>query len=134
MERQFTLDELCTLTELPRRTIRYYIQLGLAPRPLGETRAAYYTQQHLDVLLRIRQWTEAGIALERIRELLSGAPDPVPPRPRGPGTIEVWSHLVLADGVELQVEPGRAGLSAEQVRALHAGILALMDQIKEGKQ
>ena len=33
--RSFTLDELCTLTDLPRRTVRYYVQIGLVPRPAG---------------------------------------------------------------------------------------------------
>jgi len=95
--RRFTFDELCSLTELPRRTVRYYVQLGLVDRPIGETRAAYYTGRHLDQLLQVRKWTQAGVSLDRIRELLHGAPPDVPPRPRGPGTVEVWSHLVVAD-------------------------------------
>lgn len=44
------------------------------------------------------------------------------PAPRRPGTVEVWSHLVVADGVEMTVEPGRAGLAPEQVRALLRGV------------
>jgi hypothetical protein len=31
--------------------------------------------------------------------------------------VEVWSHVVVADGVELHLEPSSAGLSAEQSRA-----------------
>lgn len=118
--RRFTLDELCTLASVPRRTVRYYIQIGLLDRPAGETRGAHYLSGHLDTLLRIRQLADAGVSLDRIREVLSGVPPAVLLRPRGPGTVEVWSHLVIADGVELQVEPGRAGLSPEQVRALFA--------------
>ena len=112
----FSLDELCTLVELPRRTVRYYIQVGLVDRPHGETRAARYGPRHVEQLLSIRKWTAAGLSLERIRELLHGAEPPVAPRPRGPGTVEVWSHLVVADGVELTVEPGRAQLSPEALR------------------
>jgi len=130
-ERTFTLDELCALAELPRRTVRYYIQIGLVDRPDGETRAARYGARQAEQLLAIRKWTEAGVSLERIRELLSGAPPPVPPRPRGPGTVEVWSHLVVADGVELTLEPGRAGLSPEQARALMSGVLALYNDIRK---
>lgn len=128
--RTFTLDELCALVELPRRTVRYYIQLGLVDRPEGETRAARYGPRHVEQLLAIRKWTDAGVSLERIRDLLSGAPPPVAPRPRGPGTVEVWSHLVVADGIEITLEPSLAGLTPEQartffngVRALHADIL-----------
>ncbi|MCD6674318.1 MAG: helix-turn-helix domain-containing protein [Burkholderiaceae bacterium] len=127
--RHFRLDELCALAELPPRTVRYYIQLGLVDRPIGETRAAYYTGEHLAQLLQIRKWTQAGLSLERIRELLLGAPPEVPPKPRGAGTVEVWSHLVVAEGVELMVDPSRAGLGPEQVRALFAGVGGVMQRI-----
>jgi DNA-binding transcriptional MerR regulator len=130
-DRSFSLDELAALADLPRRTVRYYIQLGLVDRPVGETRAAHYTTWHVEQLLAIRKWTQAGVSLERIRELLSGEVPPVPPRPRGAGSVEVWSHLVLADSVELMLEPGRAGLSPTQVRAFFRGVMALYDTIKK---
>ena len=128
--RTFTLDELATLADLPRRTVRYYIQLGLVDRPIGETRAAHYLPRHLEQLLQIRKWTAAGVSLERIRELLSGEPPPVPQRPRGAGSVEVWSHLVVTDGVELTLEPSRAGLAPEEVREFFRGVLALYENIK----
>ena len=59
-DQQFTADELATLANVPRRTLRYYIQLGLVDRPVGETRAAYYTRQHLRRLLEIREYTDQG--------------------------------------------------------------------------
>ena len=31
--------------------------------------------------------------------------------------VEVWSRVTLADGLEVHLEPGRAGLTPEQVRA-----------------
>jgi len=133
----FTLDELSALAELPRRTVRYYIQIGLLERPGGVGRGAHYSQRHLEQLLEIRKWTGAGLSLERIRELLSpeggGAPVP-PPLPRKPGTVEVWSHVVLGDGVELTVEPKRAGLSPEQVRALAQGVSELYAKIRSEEE
>lgn len=119
----WTLDELAALVDLPRRTVRYYIQIGLVDRPEGGTRAARYGQRHLGQLTRIRRWSEAGLSLERIRELLAGEAAPVPERPRRPGTVEVWSRLFIADGVELSIEPGRAGLGPEQVRAFAAAVM-----------
>lgn len=132
--RRLTLDELAALVELPRRTVRYYIQLGLVDRPVGETRAAYYTAGHLDQLLTIRKWTDAGLSLERVRELLEGADPAVPPpRPRQPGSVEVMSHLIVADGVELVIEPGRAGLKPEEVRELFKALLtAHSDIVRRG--
>ena len=129
MKTTYTLDELASLAGLPPRTVRYYIQLGLVDRPEGETRAARYGTRHVEQLLQVRKWSEAGVSLERIGEILAGEPPAVPPKPRAPGTVEVWSHLVLADGVELTLEPSRAGLSPEQVRAFHRGALALYRDI-----
>jgi len=129
--RTYSLDELCTLSELPKRTVRYYIQIGLVDRPEGETRAAHYSGRHLEQLLAIRKWTQAGVSLERIRELLDDAPAPVPQRPRASGTVEVWSHLVVADGIEITLEPGRAGLTPEQARAFFKGVLALHQNITQ---
>ena len=124
-DNRFTLDDLCALTDLPKRTVRYYIQIGLVDRPVGETRAAYYTALHLDQLLTIRKWTGAGLSLDRVRELMSDVdPGVPPPRPRQPGSIEVCSHLVIAEGIELVIEPGRSGLGPEEVRSL---LRAVMD-------
>ena len=127
----FGIDEIGALAELPRRTVRYYIQTGLVDPPEGAGRGARYARRHVEQLLQVRKWQLAGLSLERIAEIMRrpDADAPLPPAPRRPGTVEVWSHLVVADGVELVIEPGRARLSPEQVRALfravagfHAGI------------
>lgn len=128
LPKTFSLDELCALAELPKRTVRYYIQIGLLARPVGEKRGAHYLPSHLEQLLRIRKLAQSGVSLERIREVLSGEPTPVPVRPRAAGTVEVWSHLVVADGVELTIEPGRAGLSPEQVRHLFRAVMRLYEE------
>src|SRR5690606_8141746 len=126
----YPLAELCTLADLPVRTVRYYVQIGLVDRPEGETRAARYGRRQLEQLLSIRKWTAAGVSLERIRELLRGEDAPVPPRVRQPGSVEVCSHLLVADGVEVVIEPGRAALSPEQVRDFVKGVMALYGQVK----
>jgi DNA-binding transcriptional MerR regulator len=133
----YALDELCTLAELPRRTVRYYIQTGLVDRPDGIGKGASYGPRHLDQLLQIRKWQLAGLSLERIGELLRREPAdplPLPPTPRRPGTVEVWSHLVVADGIELTLEPGRAGLGPEQVRALFRAVTRAYEDIRNEKE
>ena len=130
----FALDELCTLSDTSRRTVRYYIQLGLVDRPIGETRAAHYVGRHLEQLLKIRQFTDAGVSLERIREVLSGEVPPVPPRQRKPGSVQVKSHLFIAEGIELQISPEDAGLTPEQVRLFIRNVMqAYQDLHKESK-
>ncbi len=121
----YTLNELCVLADLPVRTLRYYVQNGLIDRPDGETRAARYGAKHLEQALLVRKWTAAGVSLERVRELLHGAAPAVPARPKAAGSIEVCSHLVVADGLEVVIEPTRAGLTPEQVREFARGVMAL---------
>ena len=130
----FSLNELCLLAELPLRTVRYYMQIGLVDRPIGETRAAHYLGRHLEQLLRIKQLTEAGVSVERIREVLAGGDTLAPVRPRRPGSIEVRSHLYVAPGIELQISPEDAGLSPEQVRALISAVMNAFQAISETKK
>lgn len=125
----FSLDELCNLAACPKRTVRYYIQIGLLPRPEGEKRGAHYLQSHLDALLRIKQLSEAGISLERIAEVLAGEPPVLPPRPRAIGSIDVRSHIYIAPGIELQVSPEQAAASPEQIRNLARRVLAAWHDI-----
>ena len=115
---RLTLDDLASLTGTTARTVRFYIQQALVSRPEGAKRGAFYTRRHVEQLLMIRRWTDAGLSLDRIRELVAGAPEDPPPTPARAGTAEVWSRVTLADGLEIHLEPGRAGLSPEQVRAL----------------
>ena len=131
----FSLEQISTLVELPRRTVRYYIQSGLVDRPEGIGKGAYYTDQHVEQLLMIRKWQLAGLSLKRIAELLKQqASGPLPPTPRRAGTVEVWSHLVVTDGVEVNIEPGRAGLSPEQVRVFFQQVTKIFKQIQENKE
>jgi len=129
---RFSLDDICTLADLPRRTVRFYIQEGLVDRPKGAKRGAYYTREHLDQLLAIRKWQRAGLNLERIRELVSEPADEEafpPERPRRPGDVTVRSHILLCPGVELVIDPQQADLTPEEVRRLAREAAALLDRI-----
>jgi len=129
-DRRYSADELATLAGVPRRTLRYYIQLGLVDRPIGETRAAYYIWQHLRQLLEVRRLTEQGFSLERVQELLARGDEPPPAAatPRA-GSISVQSHVHLADGVELVIDPDRARLTPEQLRRFARETLAAYARI-----
>jgi DNA-binding transcriptional MerR regulator len=130
MSKTFSLDELCTLTDLPKRTVRYYMQMGLVDRPIGETRAAHYLTAHLDQLLKVKQLTDAGISLERIAEIQNGEEVPIPAKPRKPGDIQVKSHIYVAPGIELQISPEEADMSPEQIRALVKAVMKTIQEIK----
>ncbi len=132
---RIAIDELCALVDLPRRTVRYYIQEGLVDRPAGAKRGAYYTRRHLEQLMTIRTWQRAGLSLERIRELVSGggetsSPLP-PPRARRPGDVTLRTHVTLAPGVELVIDPQEAGLGAEAVRSIVRRAASLVEQTRK---
>jgi DNA-binding transcriptional MerR regulator len=134
-DKTFSMDELAALAELPRRTVRYYIQTGLLDRPVGYGKGARYTSQHVEQLLLIRKWQHAGLSLERVAEILKAGEDgSLPPAPRRAGSVEVWSHMIVADGVEVVLEPGRAGLSPEQVRAFFRAVFSEFERVTKGDQ
>ena len=126
----FSFDELCALVELPSRKVRYYIQMGLVDRPDGLNKGAKYATRHVEQLLSIKKWQGAGLSLERIRELLRGSADEPPPKRRVPGTVEVWSRLLVAPGIELHVEAGESGLSPEQLRDFFRNVSAAYQETK----
>jgi len=114
---KLTLQQLSERAEVPGRTIRFYIQKGLLAGPEGETRGAYYTESHLAELLRVKTWQETGLSLDAISGLLQARSEP-PVSPNRPGAVEVRSHLIVADGLELVVAPERSGLTQTQLRQL----------------
>lgn len=116
-----TLKQLSEQSGIPERTIRFYIQKGLLPRPMGDRRGAFYTQDHLGELLRIRQWQEVGLSLDAIGDLLLAKRES-PVSPSRPGSIEVRSHLIIADGLELMVAADRTSLTQAQIRQLFQAI------------
>mgnify|MGYP003434655752 FL=1 len=128
----FTLQQLVELTELPMRTIRYYIQIGLVDRPIGERRTASYNQQHLQQLLSIKQWSDAGLSLERIRLLISNPQQVVAhlPEPALPGSVTVIRQITLVPGLTLNVDGQASGVSDAQIQALARAVLAAWQEIK----
>jgi DNA-binding transcriptional MerR regulator len=127
---RYSIDQLSALAGVTPRTVRYYIAQGLLDRPEGEKRGAHYLRRHLEQLLVTRRWTDAGLSLDRIRELHAGAPEDPPRRAAAPGSVEVWSRVTIADGLEVHLEPGRSGLAPEQMRAMVRGITALYRQVR----
>jgi hypothetical protein len=101
----YNADELADLGGVTRRTVRYYVQEGLIPPPLGVGRGRHYGPAHLERLLEVRAQQEAGLSLDHIRARRAPAPggghhEPRPPQPL-PRTT--WRRLALAPGVELHV-------------------------------
>lgn len=135
---QFNLDALSQLAGLPVRTIRYYIQSGFVAKPTGVGRGAHYNTTHLEQLLEIKKWQDAGLSLTRIQMLLEGRDGSglIPPKPAPkPGHVAVWSRVHIHDGVEVHLDPQASGLTPEQSRAFLTATLEAFERItSESKQ
>ena len=99
----YAIGELADLGGISRRTVRYYVQEGLLPPPLGLGRGNHYGREHLDRLLQLKALQETGRSLDEIRQLLgqrtpASAPVPAPPLPR-----TAWRRIEVTPGVELHV-------------------------------
>ncbi len=131
MTQKYSLSELSVLSETPARTIRFYIQKGLLPPPEGQRRGATYHQQHLERLVKIRNWQQAGLSLQAITELFETEDTP-PPLPKiNQGEIRVCSHINLGAGIELVIDPSLCQLSQAQLRTLAQTTLATISSLKE---
>jgi DNA-binding transcriptional MerR regulator len=68
MEQEYSIQELCDITGLPRRTIHFYTQQGLLPPPSGAGLGARYSDTHLTRLRLIPILRQRGLRLDQIRE------------------------------------------------------------------
>ena len=105
--RDYGIAELAELGGVSRRTVRYYVQEGLLPAPLGVGRGRHYGPAHLAQLLRVKALQEEGRSLTEIRAILAGNRNGSgePRLPTAPSRSP-WTRLTLAPGVELHVAGG----------------------------
>jgi len=114
---KYGIEDICRLTGLTRRTVRFYIQKGLLDKPFGEKKGSWYSQQHLERLARILQLSSAGLSLDAIaRQLESQDGDGPALETVTPGAVSVKSHITVARGLELVVCPDQAQMRPEQLR------------------
>jgi DNA-binding transcriptional MerR regulator len=63
---RYTIDDVMRLTGVSRRTLRYYVTLGLIPPPDGRGVGLHYRQEHVDAILRVLEAKERGESLAAI--------------------------------------------------------------------
>jgi DNA-binding transcriptional MerR regulator len=123
LEPLYGIEELAERGGVSRRTVRYYVQLGLLDAPTGVGRGRHYTEAHLAQLIRVRELQERGVALNEIGRAAA-------PASAGPALAEqsTWTRVVLADGVELHLRGRR--LDDTRIRALQAAITEVIGEEK----
>jgi DNA-binding transcriptional MerR regulator len=66
----YTIDQICEMTGVPRRTVRYYVEEGLLERPIGRGRGGNYLDSHVERLRKIKSLQEQGWTLSSIERHL----------------------------------------------------------------
>jgi DNA-binding transcriptional MerR regulator len=103
---RYAIGDLAELGGVSRRTVRYYVQEGLLPAPLGVGRGNHYGAEHLHQLLHVKKMQEAGRTLDEIRASLQNDPSrrlKTPKRHEASVERTLWRRIGLAPGVELHV-------------------------------
>lgn len=72
---RFSLSDLARASGVPERTIRFYIQQGLVPRPEGSKRGSYYEAKHLEALLTTARLVASGLSLSAVARMVEGGLD-----------------------------------------------------------
>ena len=109
----YNIETLAKLAGLTRRTIRYYVQRGLLKPPQGGGRGSYYTDEHLERLEKIKKWSEQGVPLIHVRDMLEGkTPNDLIDVETGIRTV-FQEKCLLDEGIELTFRQGQ--LSDEEL-------------------
>ncbi len=71
IQNEYLIQELAEKAGVSLRTIRYYQQEGLLPKPINRGKYAYYNQEHLERLLLIQELKKNYLPLKEIREQIN---------------------------------------------------------------
>jgi DNA-binding transcriptional MerR regulator len=121
----FKIDDLASMTGLSRRAVRFYVQQKLLDPPSSLGRGSHYRQAHLEQLRRINELQSAGHSLDEIRQILRGGgasenakPQAVRRRIRPLVSAQLWTRVLVADGIELSFDARRFSPRAEHLAQL----------------
>jgi DNA-binding transcriptional MerR regulator len=99
----YSIGEIAKLTSVSRRTVRFYVQLELIPPPLGVGRGNHYTDEHRELILKIRELQRDGVPLDQMCIALKGEPL----EPAFEPERELVTRIKLYDGIWLEVAHGQ---------------------------
>jgi DNA-binding transcriptional MerR regulator len=110
-DERYGVEELAALGGVTRRTVRYYVQEGLLPAPLGVGRGRHYGAEHVARLQALKALQEQGLSLDEIRRQPSRGARREPRSAAAPSVAPVtrsaWTRLEIAPGLELHVSGQR---------------------------
>lgn len=131
---KYTLDNLSELTSFSKRTIRYYIQIGLLNKPFGAGRGAYYDDSHLQKIMEIKKWQDIGLSLEKIIERVNktgseknnqNIDTPIPVLDKR----QIFQRITLSEGIELNVSVNNSSLTESEIEILTLNMQLMINNI-----
>jgi DNA-binding transcriptional MerR regulator len=105
---KYKLAALCEMTGFTPRQVHELSHRGALPPPVGHARSAHYTDEHVDLLRKVRQWTVSGISVTRIVEHIRSSSTPPSSYPLDPDAVvtERWTRARIGQMVEIAVVMG----------------------------
>ena len=125
---RLSLAELSERSEIPPRTIRYYIAQGLLPGPLNSGRSATYGDEHLRLLNKIKKMQSQGLTLAEASFSLGGETSGELAEPTS------WLEYELSDDVVVRVRSGISPWRHKTIRGVLAETAAKLQYRKEEKE
>lgn len=122
-DKKYRLEDLSELTGFPRRTIRFYIQKGYLAPPMGQKRGSYYTNEHLEALLKIKRLSQKNVPLKQMTSYEEDSIDVPEPQV---GSISWCSHIYLGSGMTLVIDSRKAGFKADDLPSLSEELIEVV--------
>lgn len=94
---EFRVEDLALATDLSVDTIRFYQKRRLLPPPRRVGRVAWYSDEHIARIARIRELQDRGLSLALIRRLLDGELNPTDAPLAEAVASEVASEVITRD-------------------------------------
>ncbi|MBW1990539.1 MAG: MerR family transcriptional regulator [Deltaproteobacteria bacterium] len=116
----YSIGELAELAKVSRRTVRFYVALGLISPPLGRGRGRHYTDQHLQEILTIRRLQARGVSLAelQVRRQQQGRLAWMAEPPPAPLPARMVTRITLDEGVVLEFAHDLTGLTPGEMLEL----------------
>lgn len=110
----YSIEELAKMAGVTRRTVRFYVQRGVIPPPLGLGRGKHYTEEHLERILKIQALQREGIILDQINDYLQASTAVTPTD----FERELVTKIKLSEGIWLEIEDNARMPSLHVLRQL----------------
>ena len=117
---EYSIGELADKALVSRRTVRFYVALGLISPPQGRGRGRHYTDVHLQEILTIRRLQARGVSLAEIQAQKNKTglgfllTEPTPPELQ----TQLVTKVSLREGVVLEFAHDLAGLTPGEMQEI----------------